>query len=119
MTNPVAVLQIDLARLQLFSHRVEQAGSEVEEKEARAAQAAFDTMCARLHHVGQHGKWIYPETLSAIADAMSAFPIRTVYERARGDLEEAELLRESVARRAASMREFAEYFRRERLRRRS
>ena len=75
--NLCAEIQIDLARLKIFTHRFRDL-SQLEESEAEVGMEIYQNACDRLAPVletdGDIQRWVYPELLRSIVNALTAFP---------------------------------------------
>jgi tetratricopeptide (TPR) repeat protein len=82
--NLCATIQIDLARLKLFTHRYSDL-SEWEPTHLKSVESTYNEIHERLYKVLMGGQWLYPELLQGIMAALKEFPIRAVLESSHQD----------------------------------
>jgi hypothetical protein len=117
--NLCAEIQIDLARLRIFTHRFTNL-LRLEDSEAEAAMQIYQNACDRLGPTletdGDMQTWVYPELLRSIVNALTAFPLSEVVKcTSQGSSDVERILVTSRQREIETLSELAEHLEKKRV----
>ena len=108
--NYCASLQVELARLRIFTHSFTKLTS-LDQTDAKSAEYLLNSIYLKLRPARLEQRWVYPRLLESMAEVLQKFPIQEIYQNLSYNEDDALLINSAFTQQADSLRALAKQLR--------